>query len=248
MLFYFLLLSATALAMPDKLSIADEAYRTRGIEAKARLALETYRDLYRKNPKDVGIAWRLSMALHFVGNRYEKPTTPAKKAMFEEGIEVGNQSLALKEDCAPCHFWTGINTALLGQELGAFRALFLLSTIKRHMERTIEIDPAYAYGGASRVMAVIYQKLPGILGGSNRRSRENFESAIQHAPEEPMNYLGLARLLADDFDDIPAAKQQVEKGLKVPKPAPERLEAIEAIEELKDLKRDLASRVLNHKS
>lgn len=216
---------------PDRFVEGDSYFKLRRQKAAALSALSFYRNLASREPLDKEALWRVAMACHYVGMHYEEPSQ--KTARFEEGKDSATRALEIDPECAPCHFWKAINMALLGQEIGAFKMIFSLKEILHHLEKVNEIDPAYAYGGSDRVVGLILAKLPGILGGSNSQARERFERAIKVAPEEPLNYLVLARLL-EKMGDLEAAVNTTRLGLQQPVPAPERTESVEAVGELRE--------------
>lgn len=231
-----LLIYATTLVpvFPSLLTRGDAAYRNRADERKAYEALELYRESVAVDPKSVEALWRLSMACHFIGMRIVK-TEEEKVPLFEEGKAAGKKAIAEDPECAPCHFWTAINQALYGEAKGVFKMLFSLKEIEKHLYQTLEIDPQYAVGGAYRVLGAIQEKLPGILGGSNEAAKRFYESAIAAVPEEPLNYLFLARLLNTEFSDSASAKKVAATGLSFPLPPQDHIESLEARQELKEL-------------
>ncbi len=220
---------------PERFKAADAAFRDRVNEASARLALDLYRKLRDETPRDVASLWRLSMACHYVGMRLTKEKDD-KKPFFTEGREAGLTAVEIDPGCAACRFWAAINMALYADAAGIFKMLTSLTAVRENLKLSAELDPAYAYGGAYRVLGRIEEKLPGILGGSDDRAKEYYEKAIAAAPDEPINYLFLARLLKESFSDAKAAMPLVDKGLSFPLPGTERVESREAYGELKDLK------------
>lgn len=216
----------------------DFAFKQRANPSRARLSLKLYRDGLAKYPKDSSAAWRVSMACYFVGLRLTHDNDQ-KKALFKEGQAAGEAAIQLSKNCAPCHFWTAINMALYGETVGVFKMLFTLGGIREHLKKSIEADPYYAYGGAYRLLGLIDQKLPGILGGNNDDAKSYFEKAISHAPHEPLNYLFLAKLLKDAYDDEKGALKMAQKGLSVPEPTPDRLEARDALKNLQEFVKEL---------
>lgn len=220
---------------PLRYRASDDAFRSRKDAAQAQAALTGYRRLAAEHPQDAEAHWRVSMACHFVGLRFAE-TSDAKLGLFAEGREAGRRAVALSPRCAACHFWTAINMALYGNEKGAFKMLFSLKQILDHLKLSTEADPTYAYSGAYRLLGLIYQKLPGILGGDNDEARRLFARSIATSPEEPMNYLFLAKLLLEEESDDRAIAEIVDKGLEVPPPSADRLESLEALVELRALK------------
>jgi len=216
----------------------DAAFRQRSSRDRAFEALALYREHFRQNPDDPESGWRVAMACQFVGHRLVE-NDDEKMALFKEGALAGERSLAhTRTPCAPCHFWTAINRALYGNAVGPLRMLSSLKAIRQNLKSAAEIAPDYAGGGPYRILGLIEQKLPALLGGSNRQARHYLEQAIEAAPDEPLNYLFLARLIEEN--DPTGATKIIRRGLLAPSPSPERIESVEALQELRALKGRLA--------
>lgn len=227
-----LLSPALRAAAPEpRFAAADQDFKERRDPAKAREALALYRRFYKETPDDPEAGWRLGFACYFVGIRLT-PEKKDRKPIYAEGRDAALHAAELDDACAPCHFWAAINMVLYGDAAGVFKMFFSLRDVKRHLRASLKADPAYAYGGAWRLLGQIDNFLPRILGGSRKRARGCYEQAIRVAPDEPLNYIFLARLL-DDLDDKAAALETARKGLTVPTPSPERVEAIDALEDLR---------------
>ena len=219
---------------PKRFEAADKNFRERRDFAKARAAYEAYRELHQKNADDYEASWHLSMACYYMGERVLEKETSALEKIHAEGRDAGEASLrTAPPKCAPCHFWTAINMALYGRAVGVFKMLFSLNGIRKHLEESIEADPSYMGGGAYRLLGKIYEKVPGIFGGSDKKARENYEKAIAAGPDEPLNYLFLAQILKDEFSSPKESLAIAEKGLTVPPPTAERIEAVDALADLK---------------
>lgn len=228
----FFLVSATVNAGLNPFEKGDSLFRDRSVEDRARGARLVYRQIFDKHPTSVEAAWRLAMANQFVGMHYGKDVEE-KKALFEEGKEAAARCLENSPDSAACHFWWAINGALYGETVGPFAMISSLARILEHLREASRLDPGYAYGGSHRVLGLIYQRLPGILGGSNSRAKEHFEKAIKAAPDEPMNYLFLARLLRDELSQTDEARRIALLGSQKEGISAERVESIEALAELR---------------
>ncbi|HTL13132.1 MAG TPA: TRAP transporter TatT component family protein [Bdellovibrionota bacterium] len=226
----------------DVFDEGDALFQDRGNEAKALKALEIYRDKLRQMPGNPQAGWRVAMGCYFVGLRIEKDSDK-KKALYDEGRHAGVAAAKALPGCAPCHFWAAITLALYGDAVGVFKMLFTLGEIRDHLKATQAIDPAYAHGGAQRLLGLIEKKLPGILGGSNDRARDYFKNAIQTAPDEPLNYLFLAQLQEDQFDDLKGALETARKGAALPMPSADRLESVESLQQVKDLVAELEKKL-----
>lgn len=231
----------SAIASDDLIQTGDLAYKNRKEEVQARIALQNYREAFALDKHNSDAGWRLSMACYFVGLRLT-PDSETKRALFAEGRDAAQTSLRSKPGCAECHFWMAINMALYGQEVGAFKMLFTLNDVKEHLNKTIEINPHYASAGAYRLLGAISQKLPGILGGSNSEAKKFFEQAIRVAPDEPLNYLFMARLLDEEYNDRAGALKIARAGAQIENLPLERLESLEAKAELSSWYEKFAAR------
>jgi tetratricopeptide (TPR) repeat protein len=237
-------ISGAIASTPSPLIISgDEAFQHRADETQARAALDLYRKrVIETDKKESDSLWRVSMGCYFVGLRFVKDKDEQAK-IFAEGRDAGLLSTELDHQCASCRFWTAINMALYGQTVGVVKMLFSLKQIRELLRESKELDPSYAHAGAQRLLGLIYQKVPGILGGSNSRAKGYFEEAISNSPDEPLNYLFLARLYREEFDDKGAALEAIQKGLdtqKITVATPDRLESIEALVDLKKMQSDLS--------
>src|SRR6185295_3326687 len=140
-----------------------------------------YREIWADSGhSSVEAGWKLAMTCYFTGLRLTHDDA-AKEKIFREGVEAATAAAKLAPGCAACEFWAAIDTALLGETVGVFKMLSALGRVKERLHHVIELDPAYAYGGAFRLLGLIDQKLPGFLGGDNERARGYFEKAIRVA-------------------------------------------------------------------
>jgi tetratricopeptide (TPR) repeat protein len=217
---------------------ADRLFLSRLSHSNALKALRLYREHYISHPEDPEGAWRFSMACYFAGYVITK-NKEEKKKLFSEGREAGRAALKLNPDSAPACFWTAVNMTLYGQTEGIIKSLFTLKTVKSLFEKSTQLDPGYAYGGAYRMLGKIEQEIPALLGGNRGRAKKYYEEAIRVAPDEPLNYLFLADLHDKAFGDKKAAYDTVMKGLSLPVPDPSRYESLWGIRRLKILEEEL---------
>jgi hypothetical protein len=184
---------------------------------------------------DAEAAWRVGLGCYVLAHKHSSPGSEEdqREALFREGMEASQAGLKSDPRCAPCHFWAGVNMALYGQTVGAFKMFRLVDSIRSHAEASAKLDPTYASGGAYRLLGQLEEGLPGLLGGSNARAQEWFEKAVAAVPDDPMNYAHLVRILRKrDRDDeaVLAAK----KALALPAPQADQHEALGALEELRN--------------
>lgn len=225
--------------LSENLLKADRLFAKRDNPKNANAALSIYQQEYKSGNQDSNTAWRLSMAKYFVGLRLTNDSDQ-KKELFESGRRVARRALRQFPNCAPCHFWSAVNTALYGETRGTLSSFILLHDVRKHLRKVIELDETYAYGGAYRISGLIQQKLPSALGGSKKRAEDLFKRAIAVAPSEPMNYLFLAKLLLNsDSQRKPEAMSWILEGLSHTPPKNGQVESVEARAELEQLVSEL---------
>lgn len=226
--------SASTSVLEQRIARVDELLKQRGDLQKLEQALQELRVLNRENPDHRDIGWKFAMATYSWGSKLdEKKKKDERLKLFEEGRAAGDRILEKNPDCAPCHFWTGINHALVGNEKGAFSSLSGINRVKEHAKRVIELDEGYAFGGAHRLLGQIDRALPGIFGGSNKSAKKHFERAIKIAPDEPMNYFELSQLLGKELDEPREALKIAKMGLAIGPLPPDRVEGNETLEKLR---------------
>ena len=223
----------------DLLNKGDSAYKLRKDLTQAEEAFSNYQEALKQEGDSVKALWRASMACHYLGMKSQDEDK--KKTLFVRGIEYGEKSLSFDSQCAPCHFWTGINKALYGESVGVLKMLSSLSKIEEHLKKTVEIDPSYAEAGAWRVLGIINQKVPSIFGGSRTEAIKDFRNAINTVPREPMNYLFLARLLMEERETKEEALKVTRLAIRQPVPTHEYVESLEARKEVEELNQELES-------
>ena len=216
-----------------RFSEADQAYLQRADPDRVEFAHQRYEALYGADPGDWEAAWRLSMTCYYMGGRVAKGKAE-KETLYAEGRDVALQAVKLNPDCAPCQLLAGINMALYGESVGVVKMIFTLRPIRRHLRKSLELDPYFAEGAAARTLATIDQAVPFFLGGSKKRALQYYERALEIDPEEPLNYLFYARFL-EKRREYRSALSLVERGLALPRPGPERVESEHAWDLLKGL-------------
>ena len=205
-----------------------QAYRERRDPARALESYELFKAVVAENPDDPVALWHLAMSCYYLGQRVYR-TTDDRRRIFEEGHKLAESAAERAPDCAPCHMLAGVNQALWGQQVGIFRVISGLPRVKGHLQRSTELDPTFAGASALRVRSQIARVLPRWLGGGKKRARSYLYRAIEIAPNEPLNYYFLAKLLLKDYGDRDGALQIARKGLSVPPPGPEFVESVDSM-------------------
>jgi tetratricopeptide (TPR) repeat protein len=212
----------------------DLLYAERTDLAKAKEAQANYEAALAAREDDYGASWRLARVLYWIGDHTADKA--AKKQLFQQGIDHAKRAIEADPDKADGHFWLGVCYGVYGEAKGVLKSLFLVKPIKEEMRRVLEIDPAYDRGGADRVLGRVYHEVPGIAGGSEKRSLEHLLKACEYGPRVGLNLLYLADTYIS-LDRIDDARQTLETILTMeplpdllPETAEERAQARERLE------------------
>jgi len=209
--------AARAQATNTLLQQGDDLYAQRGDLAKAKEALAKYQAALAAGDDAYGANWRLARVEYWIGDHTADKTV--KKQIFQQGIDHSKKAAGLGPDKADGHFWLGVCYGVYGEAKGVLKSLALVKPIKEAMRRVLEIDPAYDKGGADRVLGRVYHEVPGIAGGSEKKSLEHLLKAVEYGPRVGLNLLYLADTYIS-LDQIEKARQTLEYILSM-EPEPE---------------------------
>jgi tetratricopeptide (TPR) repeat protein len=121
-----------------------------------------------------------------------------KLKIFKQAMDLSKKMIALRPNRVEGHYWLGVHTGSYGETRGVLKSLFLKNDIISEMNKSAAIDGAYEGGGAYCVLGRLYFKVPGLFGGSNKKSRLNLEKCRQIAPKNATNL----RFLAETYWDM----------------------------------------------
>jgi tetratricopeptide (TPR) repeat protein len=231
-----LILAVAARAQETKTLIqqGDDLYAQRGELAKAKEALAKYQGALAAAEDAYGASWRLARVKYWIGDHTADNTV--KKQIFQQGIDYAKKAIELGPDKVEGHFWLGVCYGVYGEAKGVLKSLFLVKPIKEEMQRVLEIEPAYDKGGADRILGRVFHEVPGLFGGSEKKSLEHLLKAVEYGPRVGLNLLYLADTYIS-LDQIDKARQTLEYILTmepepelIPETAEERVQARQKLE------------------
>ena len=190
----------------------DALYKLRENLASAQQAEQIWAARLAKDPKDFDSAWKLARARYWLGGH---SVADARKAYLESGIAVGRAAIALAPNKPDGHFWVAANMGALAESFGMRQGLKYKGDIKSELETVLRLDPAFLQGSADRALGRWYYKVPGLFGGSDKKSEEHLRKALTYSPQSTVTLYFLAETLVDlgRKDDARATLQKV---LEVP--------------------------------
>ena len=172
----------------------DALYRERENIASAQQAEGIWAERLAKDPKDFESAWKLARARYWLGGHADEKT---RKTYLETGIAAGRAAIALAPQRPEGHFWMAANMGALAESFGLRQGLKYRGDIKAALETVLEIDPAFQHGSADRALGRWYYKVPGLFGGSDRKSEEHLRKSLTYNPNSHSSLFFLAETLIE---------------------------------------------------
>ncbi len=181
-------------ASPPQPADPDALYRQRDDVSSARRAAEIWGQRLQANPQDFEAAWKRSRANYWLGGH-----APAKerKSFLEAGVESGRAAAALQPNRPEGHFWTAANMGALAESFGLRQGLKYRGDIRDELLIVLKLDPAFQQGSADRALGRWYFKVPGLFGGSRKKSEEHLRKSLGYNPGSIASRFFLAETLLD---------------------------------------------------
>jgi len=173
----------------------DALYRERENLASARKAADIWLARLIANPKDFASAWKLAQARYWLGTN--GLPEPQRKGALEAGIEAARMAIAIDATKPEGHFWLGANMGALAEAFGVRQGMKYRGPIREALEATLKLSPAFLQGSADRGLGRWYFKVPGLFGGSNKKSEQHLRQSLTYNPNSVVSHLFLADTLAD---------------------------------------------------
>ena len=147
------------------------------------------------NPKDFASAWKLAQARYWLGTN--GLPEPQRKGALEAGIEAARTAIVIDATKPEGHFWLGANMGALAESFGVRQGMKYRGPIREALEATLKLSPAFLQGSADRGLGRWYFKVPGLFGGSNKKSEQHLRQSLTYNPNSVVSHLFLADTLAD---------------------------------------------------
>jgi tetratricopeptide (TPR) repeat protein len=201
-LLYTMLGAGLAGATPEELiAQGDALYAQRQDPLLAAQALAKYQEALKLAPDSYEALIKNAQAMYYIGDNSGR--NDEKLKIFKPAMEICKKAIALRPDRVEGHYWLGVHTGSYGEARGVLKSLFLKNDIISEMNKSVAIDGSYEGGGAYCVLGRLYFKVPGLFGGSNKKSRLNLEKCRAIAPKNSTNLLFLAETYWDlDLDAL----------------------------------------------
>jgi tetratricopeptide (TPR) repeat protein len=191
----------------------DALYKDRENLASAKRAAEIWAARLAANPKDFTSAYRLAQARYWLGTN--GLPEPERKGALEAGIAAARTAIAVNAGRPEGHFWLAANMGALAESFGLRQGIKYRGQIKDAMLMTLKIDPAFLDGSADRALGRWYYKVPGLFGGSNKKSEEHLRKSLSYNPNSIISHIFLAETL-EDMGRKEEARKEAQAALDAP--------------------------------
>ena len=168
---------------PDRL-YADRAQLDRALEAAA-----IWEGRLTGGRNDFEAAWKLARACYWLGGHV--PANERKK-QYERGVAAGKRAIDIDTARPEGHFWMAANMGTLAESFGLRAGLRYRGPVRRELETVLRIDPSYGEGLADRALGRWYLRVPGMFGGSKKKSVEHLQRALTYDESAAATHLFLA--------------------------------------------------------
>jgi hypothetical protein len=186
------LLSFPATAVADD---PDALYRNRESLADARRAAALWQQRVAAQPGDFEAAWKLARAGYWLGGH--EANKEAREQAYESGMTAARAAMMAQPSKPEGYFWLAANMGGLAELKGRRAGLRYRTPIRENLEKALAIDPAFQKGSADRALGRWYYKVPGLFGGSNRKSEQHLLKALTYDPDSIVSRLFLAETYED---------------------------------------------------
>jgi tetratricopeptide (TPR) repeat protein len=191
----------------------DALYKDRENPASAKKATDIWAARLAANPRDFDSAYKLAQARYWLGTN--GLPQPERKGALEAGIAAARTAIRLNAARPEGHFWLAANMGALAESFGLRQGIKYRGEIKDAMLTTLKIDPAFLDGSADRALGRWYYKVPGLFGGSNRKSEEHLRKSLSYNPNSIISHIFLAETL-DDMGRKDEARKEAQAALDAP--------------------------------
>jgi uncharacterized membrane protein len=190
----------------------DALYKQRENIASAQQAEGIWAERLAKDPKDFDSAWKLARARYWLGTHAPEKS---RKGYLESGIAAGRAAIAAAASKPEGHFWVAANMGALAESFGMGQGLKYRGDIKKELETVLRLDPAFQQGSADRALGRWYFKVPGLFGGSDKKSEEHLRKSLTYNPNSSSSMFFLAETLIE-LGKKAEARATLEKLLAAP--------------------------------
>ena len=191
---------------------ADALYADRQNIESARRAETIWAQRLLQNARDFEAGWKLARARYWLGGHAPRGE---RRALLEAGIAAGRAAVGAEPNRPEGHFWIAANMGALAESFGLRQGLKYRGEIKSELETVLRLDAAFQQGSADRALGRWYFKVPGLFGGTKKKSEEHLRKSLTYSVNSTASRFFLAETLLD-MDRKPEAIAELQRVLDAP--------------------------------
>lgn len=201
-----------ALMEDDPISQADALYSKRLDRANLTKEIELLNGVLQSQPNHYQALCHLAKAHWYLGDRAQGK---ARLTQFAKGKEYAELAVKANDNGVEGHYWLASLIGCVGQEKGILNSLFMVSPMKKELDRCLALDGKYA--DAHDVMAQLLWKVPGfpLSIGDKKKAMEEARLGTVYDPSQIDHWLHYGQIAIDNKKyDI--ARTALQKALDMP--------------------------------
>lgn len=154
-----------------------------------------YKEALKKDPNHYETLWRLARA--FTALATASRDRAVNRDLGWQGYHYGLRAIAQKPGRVEGHFWAALCIGAYGKGLGALSAIRqgIVAKLKKHLNAAMRINRSYQHGGADRVYAIYYHRLPWPMR-DNKKSLDHFRKSLTYDRDHTLTHFHMAKVLA----------------------------------------------------
>ncbi len=168
-------------------------YANRAVLADAQKAAAIWQARIDRDPKDFEAAWKRARAGYWIGGHQTDQSE--RDRAYELAMAAARVAIAARPNAPEGHFWLAANMGGYAEDHGIRGGLKYRGDIRASLEKTLALDPAFLQGSADRALGRWYYKVPGLFGGSKKKSEEHLRKALTYNPRSIVSHIFLAETL-----------------------------------------------------
>lgn len=203
----------------------DQHWAKRTDPAAIRAAIAEWEKVAAAQPKNLDVLVKLTRANYFLadgflrnddkeylatmdkavkwGERAMVAASPEFEAKMRDGGKIPEAVKVVPKEGVPAMYWYASALGKWAKKKGFAVLLGQKDNVKATMDRCLELDPNYYYGGPHRYFGAYYAIAPAFAGGDLEKSKVHFNKSLEIEP----NYVGTKVLWAAEL----AVKEQDEE-------------------------------------
>jgi tetratricopeptide (TPR) repeat protein len=212
-------------AAPNAVAEGDAHWNNRTSAEEIKAAIAAWEKAAGDESKDVELLVKITRGYYFLADGYLRSNEKDYLAMMDKGVKWGERAMiaaspefekkmregakypeavkSVGKEGVAAMYWYASSLGKWAKMKGFAVLLGQKDNVKATMDRCLQLDPNFFYGGPHRYFGAYYAIAPSFAGGDLEKSKVHFKKSLEIEP----NYVGTKVLWAGEL----AVKQQDEE-------------------------------------